>query len=82
MLYLNLITNFLAFTCAFTLAKGGTEVMAHLQPRRVLVYYAKIEQVNADDCLLASTLKHPYLTCLYQCFMDLNLERFIFILSL
>lgn len=47
-----------------------------------LVYYAEIEWVNADDCLLGLILTFSCLTSLYKCFMALNLERFIFVLSL
>lgn len=47
-----------------------------------LVYYAEIEWVNADDYSLGLTLKFPCLTSLYKCFMVLNFEGFIFILSL
>ena len=81
-LWLNFITNFLALTCAITLAEGWLKVIFHLLLIYSLVYYAETEWVNEDDCLLRLTLKFPYLTSLYKRFMTLNLERFTFILSL
>lgn len=48
----------------------------------LLVYYVEIEWVNVDDCLLGLILIFSCLIFLYKCFMVLNLERFIFVLSL
>lgn len=81
-LWLNFITNFLALTCTVILAEGWLKVIFHLLLMYSLVYYAETQWVNEDDCLLRLTLKFPYLTSLYKRFMTLNLERFIFILSL